>query len=194
MKKTESKKNQISNYFKKIIEHLRQFSKPAFRLERINSEDCTASIYCRSARVLINQKIYEMVCNANIIHNMSSIHSSYLGYFYGLLIDKQKNDISFLLNKKQKSEFFLSLNRGKNIILSITRDGRINYKNKNLDEIYTKYPIDIYRNESVLINFESSQACYIGILAGISQKKCQRHPPKLKLVSSKTTVAAKQVY
>lgn len=177
----ESKKIGVLDYFKKIIENLSQFSKPAFRLERVNSENSTASIYCRSAKILINQKIHEIVCDTNIIHNMSSIHSGYLGYYYGLLLDKQKTDVSFLRNK-HKSGFFLRA--GSYVILSITRDGRVNYKNKNSNTIYTKHPLDIYRNESVLISFEPSQSCYIGILAGISQKKYQRHPPKLRLINN----------
>lgn len=182
--KNESKHPETLGYFKRTWEGLRQFSKPAFRLDKINSENCTASIYCRGARVVINQKIHEVICNANIIHNMNSIQSSYLGYHYGLLLENSKSDVSFLLTKKRRSKFFLNFSKGENIILSITRDGHINYKNKNSDEINTKSPLDIYRNESSLIYFEPSQACYIGILAGLSQRKSPRHnTPRLKLVS-----------
>jgi|GEM_PF-709883 len=185
--KNKDKNDVPSNYFQGIAKRLRQFSKPAFRLDKINYQTSTASLYCRGARVVINQKISELICNANIIHNMSAIQSSYLGYHYGLMMDNEKSDISFLLNKTRKSKFFLNFNKSENIILSITRDGRINYKNKNLDEINTKYPLDIYNNESILTRFEPSQACYIGILAGISQKKLPRpNITKLTLISNTT--------
>jgi uncharacterized integral membrane protein (TIGR00697 family) len=172
----------ISDYFHIMLKKLRDFSKPEFRLDKINSETNTASIYCRGARVVINQKIQEIICNADIIHNMRSIQSSYLGYYYGLLMKAEKSDINFLLNKKRKSKFFLRSAEGKNTILSITRDGFINYKSKNSDKIHTKSPLDIYRNESSLIYFEPSQACYIGILAGLSQKKSSSSCVSLKLI------------
>lgn len=184
--KCENKNFEISNYFKGALDRLRRFSKPAFRLDRINSEKGIASIYCRGARVVINQKIHEVICNPSIIHNMDSIQSGCLGYHYGLLVENERNDMGFLLNKKKKSKFSLRFSKGENTVLSITRDGRVNYKNNNSNEVYTESPLDLYKDESILINFEPSQACYIGILAGLSQKKLRHNnAPKLRLLSNK---------
>lgn len=174
----------ILNYFKNILERLRYFSKPAFRLDKINFENNTASILCRGARVVINQKIQKIICNTNIINNMRSTQSACLGYHYGLL-ENERNDIGYLLSKKSKSNFFFNIAKDENSILTITRGGYINYKSINSDKIYTKHPLDIYGDKSLLNNFGPSQACYIGILAGISQKKPHHEPPKLILLENR---------
>lgn len=182
--------NEINNavkskyFFKEIIKLLKNFSKPAFRVDKFDHENNMVSLYCRGARVVIKKRIHEVICNANLIHNMNPKQSSFLGYHYGLLIENVKNEVSYMLDKKNKTTFFLGLKKGSNKIISITRDGRINYKSKHSDEICTKHPLDLYRDDSTISYFEPSQACYIGILAGLSQKKAPYNPPTLILLNN----------
>lgn len=184
--KSETEKHQSLTYLQNIFLALKKFSKPAFRLDNIDTESKKASIYCRGARIVLEQKISEVILNPKIIQNMDPSHSGYIGYYYGLLTDSNNSEINFLLSKNNKSKFYLRFLKDKYSVLSITRNGRINYyKNDCLNDIYTLKPIEIYRNTNLLEKFEASHACYIGILVGLEQKKLKTtnfNTTKLKLV------------
>lgn len=191
LKNDETKCNNYQDltYLQKILINLKSFSKPAFRLDKIDTESKKASIYCRGARIVIEQKITEVILNPKIIQNMESTHSAYIGYYFGLLTDNKNGEVSFLLDKNHKSKFYLIFLKDKYTISSISRDGRINYyKNDRLDDSYTQKPLEIYRNESLLAKFEASHACYIGMLVGLAQNKSKNtdsNPSKLTLISNK---------
>ncbi len=162
----------------KMKQALQRFSKPAYRLEGLSAENYSASVYCRGARVVINQSITEIIFNSNIIQNMHPMEASHLGYYYGLLNNNENQDSNSLLNKnKIKPIFSLFFNKNRYLILSLSRRGLINYKMNNSSELYTKSPLEIYEDELVISEFEPSHACYIGILAGISKGKSQTSRP-----------------
>jgi hypothetical protein len=69
---------------------------------------------------------------------------------------------------------------------SIMRDGKLNMINHINDESISKYPIEIYRNKILIDKLDSTQAVYIGCLAGIYSLKKKESTPlvrKLQLVS-----------
>ncbi|MFN7096936.1 MAG: queuosine precursor transporter [Gammaproteobacteria bacterium] len=185
LKNNVKEKTTFREYLNKMISSLTQFSKLAFRLDKINVDNNTINIYCRGTRVTITQKISEIIFNLNIIYNMPSQQTSYIGYYYGYLGYTSNVAHELLLAPKKKKSFILRFNKAKYMILSTFRNGNIEYKNIYTDEIHIKHPSEIYRNESVIANFESSQACYIGILAGIYQRKSEQdwgNSHRLKLV------------
>lgn len=191
----QSEQQEKSNYFQKIILAIKNFSKPSFRLDKIDTERKNVSIYCRGARIVINKKFSEAILNAEMIHNMNPIHSAYIGYYFGLFTEEHNSCINFLLNKNNKPKFYLRFSKNKYTISSITRDGKINYyKNECTNEFWTQKPIEIYRNEAILEKFDASHACYIGILVGLEQKRSQHkdfNAFKLKLVSNNSQFSEK---
>lgn len=186
-------RSQNHNWFQNLIIKLNNFSKPKFRLDKIVTETKKANIYCRGSRVTIEQDIAEIVLNPKIIQNMEPIHSSYIGYYYGLLYDVTNKEISFTQNTKKEKQFYLNYLHDKYVLLSIHRDGKVSYsKNESIaDDTLIKKPIEIYRNHLLLSQFESSHACYIGLLVGMDQRKSGKakatHSP-LKLITSNTKI------
>ena len=93
--------------------------------------------------------------------------------------------------------FLLTNTRGRYTISSEKRTGEIKYYDKKYKREYLEHPITIASNDYIISEFDSTQACYIGILAGICMENTKvrdertgqqqleillKKPPKLRFV------------
>jgi len=103
---------------------------------------------------------------------------------------KQAESLSYLLESKT-GEYQISFQ---------DRQSNIGYFNKLTNKQFISDPISLANNKSIISKFDSCQACYIGILAGIfmertkilndggssprdgSQSKVQLEHPKLRVI------------
>jgi hypothetical protein len=95
-----------------------------------------------------------------------------LGYFYGRCYRFSQANTS---NTKRlsPSPLLLKKNSGRYKILYHHRDGSISYTDCRDQREFTEYPQSILNNSHIINNFDSTQACYIGMLAGLSYEKMQ---------------------
>lgn len=164
---------------RECLNQLNQFSDSYCRLEEVNLETEEIIIYCRGTRTIVKSKISDVVMDIAIIQNLTAVQASWLGYYYG--------SKSHFVNQKRKG---LSLNcfKGKYQIISQDRKGEVTYQEINSKKIYKANPIDILSDESLIGDFDPTQACYIGILSGImrvksNKKKDIKPRPRLSIVN-----------
>lgn len=122
--------------------------------------------------VCLKISILDIIYDNSIIKNIPITHASRLGYFYGLVLDKNN---SCDLNKPLKMDFFLEENsNNKYVIKFINRDGSLVYMDKYKRLTFRDLPINIYNNRKIIEGFSQSQAMYIGFLAYKSLSKKNR--------------------
>jgi hypothetical protein len=109
-----------------------------------------------------------------------------LGLNYGILSSKLSRNPR---NKENQIDFFIVHNKSRYCVDQITRNGKIGYLDTKTGSSYIESPATITDNRHIIDRFDSSQACYIGILAGarikeeIANGKIKAEKPILRLVS-----------
>lgn len=160
-----------------------------YHLESINLEKKKVSMSYRGTRSQVVMDLSDVVLNANIISNLSSSDAIEIGFYCGSLgcaFGGGLNTLRKNVTKKIKFGREVYLKRGNFNIDSIMRDGKLNMTNLTNEINISKYPIDVYRNQALIDKLDSTQAAYIGCLAGIdSIKKKEKLPSvrRLQLVS-----------
>lgn len=148
---------------KHIYEHIRELDNTLFRIEEIDLSSQAVIFYCQGVNTVLKMPIPEAISDDAIISNLRPTQACWLGYYYG----KIARDIPSL-TKRNVSDFLLCFSQGQFKILSQDRKGDITYIDTKTKEIYTENPIELSKNEFVISRFDPSQACYIGIIAGIN--------------------------
>jgi hypothetical protein len=76
--------------------------------------------------------------------------------------------------------------RGKYRIHSMNRDGIISYLDTTKNLSHDRHPATIAKDETLISQFDPSQACYLGILAGLNAdepaKNVNYAKPNLRLI------------
>lgn len=112
---------------------------------------------------ILKCSLYQAINDLRLISQLSSVEACYLGGHYGKVLSEKR-----LKSDNQSSMSFLLKNSlGRYSIVCQDRSGRIGYYDKYSKTTFSKKPIDIVKDENIIKYFNSSQACYIGILAGI---------------------------
>ena len=82
-----------------------------------------------------------------------------------MVADKDSKDIKFKSHDQNLSNKLILKNWELNLI-AICRNGKLTIEDSKNVIYFDKKPMDIYRNNSMLERFSSSQALYVGFLAG----------------------------
>ena len=80
------------------------------------------------------------------------------------------DDYAFLVKAKNMS-FLLKNTRGRYKIVFQNRNGDIGYFDQKTKKEFVEHPLTVAQSELLISRFDPSQACYIGLLAGISLEK-----------------------
>jgi hypothetical protein len=187
-------KNLLKLPFRKIISDLKLVFKKLtasnvapgviYKIIDIDPETLDVVIKCINTTTKLKDKIPQIIKDIDILAGLASMDACWLGYYYGQIIQKK----SVLEAKKLTADvnFLMRNNRGKYRIHSLNRDGRISYLNTILNVSEEEHPITIAKNESMINQFDPSQACYIGILSGLDADRPTRKAdfikPNLRLV------------
>jgi len=143
----------------------------AIRLEEIDISKKIVVVRSRGARAVLKLSIAEAIADPSIVANLLSAQACWLGYYAGLIYDPSEIHRQKQLLKSADSAFSLKCNKGQYKIVSQDRKGEITYINITTHVVKSNHPIDIAQDNAIISNFDTSQACYIGILAGIYAEK-----------------------
>lgn len=167
--------NGLLSWLKKLWEK----NGPVCRIEEIDVIKHSVVIHCRGIEAPIILQFDEIIQDIVILSNLSPQHASWIGYCYG-------KNYSALRNHQNPNSFdfsFTDSNKRYKIILQ-DRQGRLVYSDHLTQITHTASAEAILTNSSLISQFDSVQACYIGIIAGMNtQKKAEKTAkPFLKLV------------
>ncbi|MDF1684509.1 MAG: queuosine precursor transporter [Legionellaceae bacterium] len=160
-----------------------------YHLESINLESKKVFMSYRGTRSQVIIDLSTVVLNSNIISNMSSSDAIEIGFYCGstgCAFGGSLNKLSKKMHIKRRNVRKVHLKRGNLDIASIMRDGKLNLINRINQENISKYPVEIYRNQVLVDKLDSTQAAYIGCLAGVEFAKKKENTPlnrRLQLVS-----------
>lgn len=155
-----------------------------YRIVDLKAEKLEVVIKCLKTTALIDDKIPNIIKDEEILAGLEPIDACWLGVYYGRALNKEPNkkiqkltqDVNFLLKNK----------RGRYRIHSLNRGGRVSYLDTETNVSHEEWPVEIAKNETLINQFDPSQACYIGILAGLqggkSTSKKNGGKPSLMLV------------
>ena len=146
------------------------------RLLEINQEKQEVKFQIKMKMPTLKCTIEEAVNNLNLINHISAIEACYLGGHYAETQNSAKSNNS----KRRTTPVSFSIKKGTERcrILYENRDGFVGYYDKKLNEEFTEHPINIVKNENLIAHFNSSQAFYIGFLAGLKYQKEKNRPDK----------------
>ncbi len=156
---------------KSVYQAIKVLDISPIRLEEIDISKKIVIVRSRGARAVLKISIAEAIADPSIVANLLPAQACWLGYYAGLIYDQSEIQRQKQLLKNADSGFSLKCSKGQFKIISQDRKGEITYIQPKTQAVTTCFPIDIVQNDSVISNFDTSQACYIGILAGIYAAK-----------------------
>lgn len=146
-------KNRIKTIFKIL---LCAFCAQKIRIEEIDVSNKLLIVRSPGVRTILKIPINKAISDPNILGNLTSLQAAWLGYYFSLAYESNY-DSSLMLTHRD----------GKYKILSLDRHGYIVYLNVHLKTSNRLTPAAILQNREILSGFDPSQACYIGVLAGL---------------------------
>lgn len=158
----------------------------AYCLEAIDLDKENVHLAYRARRGVVILGLSEVVLKRDIMANISPENALEIGFYYGRLgceFGKGLKAPRVTKRSTKKVEGFY-LKKGYLNILSITRDGQLNFLSTKDNTRFSKHPADIYRDKSLIDNLDATQAAYIGCLAGMYHNRHKEKPilRKLELV------------
>lgn len=146
----------------------------ACAIKEFNLKAKEVIVYCYGVRIItIRSSIAEIVGDSNIIVNLPSYQSCWLGYYYGKLCAQSSGDAAFF--HASGGRFLLRFNKGRFKIFSFDRENMLTYFDVKTNKSYRESPLIIAQDKFIISQFDSTQACYIGILAGLMVAKQGEH-------------------
>jgi hypothetical protein len=141
-----------------------------FHIEEIDFPMNRALIRFIGTRTLIKTTIIELIQDPKILQSLSATQACWIGGCYGRYLQNSLDQNKAFSNISLET-FSLKEDKGIYRIISRDRSGEISYMHKKTKILYIKKPLDIVLNEKIINSFDPTQACYLGILAGVSLTK-----------------------
>ena len=133
-------------------------------IEEIDTAKETVTINAKGTCSPIKLKFDEVIHDILVLSNLPPLQASWIGYYYGIKYGSSAmHSPSNLTNYKFCFDEFQS----KFKLLFVDRFNNITYLNRKNGNNVTTSPIIILKDTSLIRNFSSLEACYIGILWGI---------------------------
>ena len=143
-----------------------------YRLSSISIEEQTAILHVVNKSIFIKQTFSEIISNSDVIEGLSCEHACWIGVYYGKALRNALDRKTNLKNIKKPS-YLLQHKYGHYKIICENRDGTIGCIHTKTRNELNAHPLSIAQDKIFINYFDVSQACYIGILAGISIEKKQ---------------------
>lgn len=138
---------------------------PLCRIEEIDLQRKVVVIHCKNINAPIKLTLNEIIKDEAVLTNLSAKQASWIGYYYGkyykTLVDQK--------NYWENFNFSIDDFSGNCMLTMLDRRNNLIYTEKNQTKIIS--PINAIINENIITQFSPMQACYIGILAGIYNRK-----------------------
>lgn len=187
----------IKNPLKSLRELAAHYRRSLYQIEEIDIQTRRVIIHCRGTRTVIKTTIEAVVSDYRLIAGLSPVQACLIGGYVGRAIQAKHHDGN-AIKETRKMSFLLENHDGQYRIVFQDRSGQVGYVDKKSKQEFVELPLTIVKNEYAISRFDPSQACYIGILAGISLEKAilrnqktgddsieqiLHKPPRLRVVS-----------
>lgn len=174
----------IKTQFDSTREMIGLYQESPYYIEEINTRIQQVTIRPRGSRVVIKASFESVVGDPKILAGLSSVQACWIGGYYGrALRDAKHNGIA--LRTTQNMSFLLKNTRGRYKIVFQNRNADIGYIDQKTQKEFVESPLTIVQDKLIISRFDPCQACYLGLLAGISLEKAL-HAEKM----GKSTVRA----
>lgn len=148
------------------------FKRFPYQIEEIDFYKRRVVIRCRGLRTIVKTSFEEAVYNADLIAGLSPIQACALGGYFGRAFRDQHGDDHKTSHKKASNmSFLLKNNTGKYCISFQDRSGEVGYFDRHTRKEFLQQPLEIVKDSYLISQFDPSQACYLGLLAGLSIEK-----------------------
>jgi len=142
----------------------------SYVLEEVNMARQEAVVRCSGTRTIMKFTLEALVGDMIIIQGMSPAHACLLGGCYGRIL-RAAMEGREVIKRVKKLDFLLSNRTGRYRIVFQNRRGEVGYIDKKSRQEFVEHPLTIVNNKHIISEFDSSEACYIGILAGSTVEK-----------------------
>lgn len=156
--------------FYKKIKLLLLDRQPRYKIAEINIESAQVVFRVKNKNVFFQCELSNAIINKDIIEGLSASEASWLGGYFGRCL-RLKLEKSAAFRKIQTIPFLLTENNGQYQITFLNRDGQVGYLDRKIKKEFLEHPLTLVNNRHIISRFSNNQACYIGILAGISMEK-----------------------
>jgi len=157
--------------FKYALRHNYQVK---YCIEEIDTEAQEIMVRCRGTDTIIKLNYESAISDPMMLNGMSSEQACLLGGYYGRVMRMEGNH----KQRANKMKFLLHKNAGCYRIIYQDRTGKIAYLDTINQKEYVEYPLTIVSTRHIISKFDPSQACYLGILAGLSIEKTMKSDQK----------------
>lgn len=168
--------HQIVFFLKRIIEPIKSISRivrPSairYRLSSVDIENQTLILHLTHKNIFIKQSFAEIIANPSLINGIDCEEACWIGIYYGKALHSAISGKTHLKNIK-KPNYLLQHHHGSYKIISEHRDGKITCLHMKTKKTLCIEPLSIAKDSIFIHQFDPTQACYIGILAGIKMDK-----------------------
>ena len=160
-----------------------QYEIATYIIEEINMKSHLVVIRCIGSRTIVKLTLESLVTDRTIINGLSAQQACMVGGYYGRLLRASLEGREAF--KKVKNMTFLLNNKGKRYIIAFqNRNGNIGYYDKKTRQEFVEHPLSMVNHDYIIAGFDPSEACYIGILAGINIEKAVSSGKELNSVDS----------
>lgn len=146
-----------------ICLNLKQLNGAYIRIEEINVATNEVILHSPGIRAILKLTIPDAISDFSILCRLMPMQACWLGYYSSLTLAQCDRIL------EKPSGPLLKFKRGYLKILSLDRKGMISYLDTRSNTVHLESPMMIAQNQAIINSFDSSQACYIGILAGINK-------------------------
>lgn len=154
--------------FAKFIKKYAAAKNHICRLEEVDNHSRTVIICYYGIPSSVVLRIDEVVSDIALLANLSPFHASVIGYHYGIYYTEEMRKMSASSSYPKVENFVFSGSQQQCKLIMQDRGGRIIYFDKSKDQYYANSPSYILGKPSLIGKFNSVEACYIGMLCGIS--------------------------
>lgn len=163
----------MGNALNQFYSHLKDFfysNCNTCRLVDIDAETQEVVFQIKMKSPIFRCSLAEAIFNSSLISTLTPQEACWLGGHYGRYL-KSSDESQKMRGQINDPRILLKNSKGNYRVVYLDRSGKISYSDKKSGKTYNEHPLAIATNEHIISMFDPSQACYIGILAGISIEK-----------------------
>lgn len=158
----------VTSFFSKGL--FERLNYPICRIAEIDISSQKVLLHVRHKAIFIKATFSEAISDGAIIGNVSPWEACWLGGHFGRAL-RANQEGRGALKKAKKLSYLLSANGGRYRVVFEDREGRIGYLDTKTGREFVEHSVTIATNDMIINRFNPSQACYIGILAGIRMER-----------------------
>ena len=144
-----------------------------YEIHHIDLSTHQVTIRCRGKNSVIKRNIQSIINDSAFLNALTPYQACIIGGCLGRLIESCPQ-LSKRNEKFEQTSFLLEDEDGDYAILYQNRAKQIGYVHKRTAKEFVESPITLSTTKHIINKFSPSQACYIGILAGLSLERAEK--------------------